>query len=139
MTTTTQVPVVLLKDDYELLSSYCKNKSGFRVNEKQNFSKLTEELHKAVVLRKEHFPPDIVRLNSTAIIKDLETERVLAITVVMPEHADIKNNKVSVLAPIGTALIGFQKGTEVTWEVPSGQKRFTIMEVYNSHAMTAAS
>jgi regulator of nucleoside diphosphate kinase len=51
---------------------------------------------------------------------------------VLPQQADIKKKKISVLAPIGTALIGFRKGRKVSWNVPAGKKDFKIMEVTNS-------
>jgi len=102
-----------------------------QVNEKENFSKLYEELKKAQIVDAENFPGDIVRLNSTVVIKDLKTKRDMTITIVLPQKADIKQKKVSVLAPIGTALIGFRKGQTVSWQVPSGKKDFMIMEVRN--------
>jgi regulator of nucleoside diphosphate kinase len=83
------------------------------------------------LVSKENFPDTRIGLNSTAIIKDMETNRVLSITVVTPDKADISQNKISVLAPIGTALLGFQKGRQFNWQVPSGKKKFIIMEVYN--------
>jgi regulator of nucleoside diphosphate kinase len=93
---------------------------------------LEAELKKAKLVNKENFPDTVIGLNSTAIIKDLETNRVLAITIVTPDRADISQNKISVLAPVGTALLGFQKGEQISWQVPSGEKKFIIMEVHNS-------
>ena len=125
--------VILLKEDYDLLNAYFQSGRPMPVvNEKQSFKSLSEELSKATVLAKNKFPADVIRLNSTAIIKDTDTNRVITVTIVMPEHADVKINKVSVLAPVGTALIGFKKGQQVEWQVPSGAKNFIIMEVYNS-------
>jgi regulator of nucleoside diphosphate kinase len=76
-------------------------------------------------------PANIVRLGSTVVVKDLMTKRDLTVTIVLPQQADIKQKKVSVLAPIGTALIGFKKGQTVSWDVPSGKKDFKIMNVIN--------
>jgi regulator of nucleoside diphosphate kinase len=129
--TQTATPVILLKNDFEVLNGFVKNLQGMQVNEKENFSKLYEELKKAQIVDAENFPGDIVRLNSTVVIKDLKTKRDMTITIVLPEKADIKQKKVSVLAPIGTALIGFRKGQTVSWQVPSGKKDFMIMEVRN--------
>ena len=56
----------------------------------------------------------------------------MELILVTPDKADIKNRKVSVMAPVGAALIGFQQGNEVSWEVPSGKKKFTILEVINA-------
>lgn len=129
--TQTVTPVILLKNDFEILNGYVKNLQGMQVSEKENFAKLYEEIKKAQIVDAPDFPADIVRLNSTVVIKDLQTKRDMTITIVLPQKADIKQKKVSVLAPIGTALIGFRKGQTVSWQVPSGKKDFMIMEVSN--------
>lgn len=128
----TSSPVVLLKTDYEVLNSYVKNLQGMQVNEKENYRKLSEELKKARLVEEIDFPKDVVRLNSTVIIKDLTTNRKMTLTIVLPQKANIKEKKVSVLAPVGTALIGFKKGQVVSWSVPAGEKDFEIMEVIQS-------
>lgn len=130
--TPTAAPVILLKNDFEILNGYVKNLQGMQVNEKENFRKLYQEIKKAEIVNAEDFPNDVVRLDSTVVIKDMQTKRDMTITIVLPQKADIKQKKVSVLAPIGTALIGFRKGQKVSWEVPSGKKDFMIMEVNNS-------
>ncbi|MDP4283053.1 MAG: GreA/GreB family elongation factor [Bacteroidota bacterium] len=130
--TSTGSQVILLKDDYALLNEYVKNLHGIEVNEKENFKKLSHELGKAQLVNIEDFPIDIVRLDSSVVIKDLDTKRDMTLRIVMPQDADIKQKKISVLAPVGTALIGFRKGQKVRWNVPSGKKDFKIMEVDNS-------
>jgi regulator of nucleoside diphosphate kinase len=131
-TASAENPVILLKSDFQILNEYVKNLHGMQVNEKENFRRLSEELGKAEQVDIEDFPEDVVRLNSTVVIKDMETKRDMTITIVLPQEADIKQKKVSVLAPIGTALIGFRKGKQVSWEVPAGRKNFMIVEVDNS-------
>ncbi|MEO5650264.1 MAG: GreA/GreB family elongation factor [Ginsengibacter sp.] len=130
--TATENQVILVRKDYELLNEYIKNLHGMQVNEKENFRKLSQELGKAQLASEEDFPNDIVRIDSVVVIRDMATSRDMTITIVMPPNADIKQKKVSVLAPIGTALIGFRKGQEVSWEVPAGKKTFRIMEVDNT-------
>jgi regulator of nucleoside diphosphate kinase len=127
-------PVVLLKTDYNILNSYVKNLQGMQVNEKENYSKLSEELKRARLVDEKDFPADVVRLDSMVVIKDLTTNRNMTVTIVLPQKADIKQKKVSVLAPIGTALIGFKKGQVVSWNVPSGRKDFEIVEVMQPKA-----
>ena len=68
-------PVILLKHDFEILNAHVKNLQGMQVNEKENFSKLSQELKKAKIVDPEDFPPDVVRLDSTVVIKDLQTNR----------------------------------------------------------------
>lgn len=132
LTTPASSPVILLKNDYDILNGYVKNLQGMQVNEKENFGKLYQELKKAQIVTAENFPGDVVRLDSTVVIRDIKTSRDMTITIVLPQKADIKQKKVSVLAPIGTALIGFRKGQTVSWQVPSGNKDFKIMEVDNT-------
>lgn len=129
----TATPVILTKTDYEILDSYVKNLHGMQVNEKENFSKLSGELKKAQIVEDDNLAGDIIRLGSSVVIKDLLTNRDMTVTIVLPQHADIKQKKVSVLAPIGTALIGFKKGQTVSWNVPSGKKDFKIMDVMNEN------
>jgi regulator of nucleoside diphosphate kinase len=124
-------PVIITRTDYEILNSYVKNLHGMQVNEKENYSKLSGELKKAQLLEDDTLPTDIVRLDSTVVIKDLLTNREMTVKIVLPQHADIKQKKVSVLAPVGTALIGFKKDQTVSWMVPSGRKDFKIMNVIN--------
>lgn len=126
--------VVLLKRDFQILSDYVNNIHGMQVNERENFKRLSEELKKAKIVSEKNFPEDVIRINSQVVIKDVENNKEMKITVVMPIHADIKEKKISILAPIGTALIGFRQGREVSWDVPAGRKTFIIMEVDNSIA-----
>ena len=131
----TTTPVILTRTDYEILDSYVKNLHGMQVNERENFSKLSGELKKAQIVEDDTLDADIIRLGSSVVIKDLLTSRDMAVTIVLPQHADIKQKKVSVLAPIGTALIGFRKGQTVSWNVPSGKKDFKIMDVMNENIL----
>ena len=126
-------PVIITRTDFEILNSYVKNLHGMQVNERENFSKLSGELKKAQIVEDDSMSADIVRLGSTVVIKDLVTKRDMTVTIVLPSKADIKQKKVSVLAPIGTALIGFRKGQTVSWNVPSGKKDFKIVEVNNDN------
>ena len=126
-------PVIITRTDFEILNSYVKNLHGMQVNERENFSKLSGELKKAQIVEDDSMSADIVRLGSTVVIKDLVTRRDMTVTIVLPSKADIKQKKVSVLAPIGTALIGFRKGQTVSWNVPSGKKDFNIVNVNNDN------
>ena len=129
----TATKVILTRTDYEILNSYVKNLHGMQVNEKENFSKLSGELKKSQIVEDDNLPADIVRLGSTVVVKDLMTNRDMTVTIVLPQKADIKQKKVSVLAPIGTALIGFKKDQVVNWNVPSGKKDFKIVDVMNEN------
>jgi regulator of nucleoside diphosphate kinase len=125
--------LVLTKDDYKLLTSYAKgggNKTSF---DRRNAEDLQTELKRAKLVNKDDFPPDVVRLNSRVKIKSESTGKVMEFILVTPDKADIKRNKISVMAPIGTALIGFRQGQKVKWQIPAGKTTFTIVEVINKN------
>lgn len=100
--------------------------------DQSNAHSLEEELKRARLVSKKSFPSDVVRLNSKVRILDAARRKEMEVTLVIPEKADVKQGKISIMAPIGTALIGFRKGQEVEWKVPSGQKTFKIIDVYNA-------
>jgi regulator of nucleoside diphosphate kinase len=121
-----QNPVVITREDYSLLMSLIN-----KVPEQPLEMSLGHELGRAIVVNKDAFPPHTVRLNSKVTVVNLETQRLMEFRIVMPEHADMTQDKVSILSPIGTALIGFRKGEEVLWKVPAGLKWFRILDVVN--------
>ena len=94
-------------------------------------SKREIELKKAKLVEVNDFPPDVVRLDSKVKIKAEGKQDILELMLVMPDKADIKQRRISIMAPIGTALLGFRQGQVVKWQVPSGKKKFTIVEVAN--------
>ena len=133
MATTSSNKVFILQEDYNLLTDFIKTTRPPRqVHENQPGRSLSEEMENAVILKEHEFPKDVIRLNSTAIIKDLATNRVMTVTIVLPSQADIKKNKISVLAPLGTALLGYRKNQQIQWQLPAGTKKFLVMEVYHS-------
>ena len=123
--------LVLRKDDYYLLISYLTGGSRGTAFDRRNAEDLHAELKKAKLVNKDDFPPDVVRLNSTVRIKAEDKNEVMEFMLVTPDKADIKEKMISVMAPIGTALIGFRKGQKIKWQVPAGKRTFTILEVIN--------
>lgn len=119
-------PVVLTEEDYQLLRPYVD-----KLPDRDDEMSLARELKRAVIVTKEAFPGHGIKLNSRVSILDIDTQKILEFTIVMPEHADIKQKKISILTPMGTALIGFRKSEEVEWRVPAGLKRFRILDVVN--------
>ena len=128
MKTVERNPVVLTKEDYNALQTLARGASP------ANEMSLAHELARAIIVTREALPPHTIRISSRVTVKDLDTAREMSFSIVMPGAADMRQNKVSVLTPMGTALIGFRAGEEVEWMVPSGIKQFKILEVVNSPA-----
>jgi regulator of nucleoside diphosphate kinase len=123
------IPVVIREDDYQLIKSLLQGQE-----EDASEMTLLHEMNRAIIVKKEAFPMHAVRLNSQVSIQNLENNVLKVFTIVMPEKADIRKNRISILSPMGTALIGFRKGEEVVWQMPGGMKRIRIMEVINATA-----
>ena len=130
--------LVIRKDDYSLLISYLNNARRQSTFDRRNAEELTAELKKATLVNKNDFPRDVVGLNSKVRIKAEGKSEEMELTIVTPDRANIKEKKISILAPIGTALIGFRQGQKVKWKVPSGNKMFTILEVSNDYERSIA-
>jgi len=125
--------LVIRKDDYSLLISYLNNARRQSTFDRRNAEELTAELKKATLVNKNNFPEDVVGLNSKVRIKAEGKSEEMELMIVTPDRANIKEKKISIMAPIGTALIGFRQGQKVKWKVPSGNKMFTILEVSNDY------
>ncbi len=84
---------------------------------------LAEELDRAIVVHKEQVPEDVVTMHARCIYLDerLGTQR--EIELVYPYEADPATGKVSVLTPVGSALIGLRVGQEIAWDFPDGSVR----------------
>ncbi len=123
--------LVITRDDYQILTSILNASWAKNHVDSKNTEELKAELRKAKVVSSADFPLDIVRLNSKVKIRTQDKNEIIELTLVTPDKADIKEKKISILAPIGTALIGFSQGQKVKWQVPAGKKTFTILEVIN--------
>lgn len=119
-------PVIITEEDYRLLMPFID-----RMPDKNEMMSLAYELKRAIVVKKEAFPKHCIKLGSKVSVLDLHTQKTFEFTIVMPEDADIKRNRISVLTPMGAALIGFRKSEEIQWRVPAGLKRFRILDVIN--------
>lgn len=115
--------VVLSQEDFNLLKPY------FSGSDSYDEMSIGYELSRATVVKAEDLPPDVVCLNARVTIEDLDTGRQNSFTLVMPDQANIKEKKVSVLTPMGAAIIGFKVDDEVAWKMPAGMKRFRIVAV----------
>lgn len=91
--------------------------------------RLEEELDRADVVDPKDVPPDVITMRSKVCLKDLSTGEEMVYSLVFPTEANLDEGKISVLAPIGTAMLGYSRGDVIEWEVPSGVRRLTVEEV----------
>jgi regulator of nucleoside diphosphate kinase len=88
------------------------------------------EMERADVKKPDQISGNFIAMNSKVIISvnGIEEE----ITLVYPKDADARNNKISVLSPIGTAILGYSEGSVIEWRIPDGLAKIEIMKVTNS-------
>jgi regulator of nucleoside diphosphate kinase len=90
---------------------------------------LEGELSRGILVAPTDVPPDVVTMNSRVNLVDLDTGEEMVCTLVFPNEADVAQSKISVLAPIGTAMLGYRVGDTFEWKVPDGIRRLQIKGV----------
>lgn len=121
--------IVITESDLKRLTKVFQVTPSLQGRNRQHYEDLQEELDRARIVDPKEVPEDVVTMNSLVRLKDLDTSEEKTYWLVFPEKANISRQAVSVLAPIGTALLGCREGDTVEWEVPRGTKRFMIIEV----------
>jgi regulator of nucleoside diphosphate kinase len=91
---------------------------------------LEGELNRARVVPDAEVPKDVITMNSTVHLYDLDSRETETYTLVFPEDADISQGRISVFAPVGTAVIGYRVGDVIEWMVPSGMRRLMVRSVH---------
>jgi regulator of nucleoside diphosphate kinase len=127
MTTQRKPGITLTAQDHEKLSIIARAAENTMPDVA---ALLTEELDRAHVLAKGRHPEHTVCMGCEVEFRDDTTGKVQTVTLVYPEEADISKGKISVLTPIGTALIGLRAGHSITWETRTGDlRRLKVLQV----------
>ena len=113
----------LTQDDLERLSRLLDAQGG-------RYAQLEGELARATVVARAEIPRDVVTMNSRVLFENETTGERREVTLVYPSDADIDAGKISVLVPVGTALLGLRVGQSIDWTLPSGEKhRYRVIDV----------
>lgn len=121
--------IILEKKEFQLLENLLRSIHNTRDEAyKGSMKKLAEELKSADVRPEEEVPADVIRFNSIAELETFDG-LVKKYQLVRPEESNVAMSKVSVLAPLGAALIGYSTGDEITWHFPGGEKKIKILSV----------
>ena len=90
---------------------------------------LEQELERADVVEPARIPPDVVTMRSRVRVRDVRSGTETVYTLVFPCEASVADGRLSVLAPIGTALLGYRQGDVIEWPVPAGMRQLEVAEV----------
>jgi regulator of nucleoside diphosphate kinase len=96
---------------------------------RESLARLRGELDRAVILDETVLPAGVVTMNSHVTLTDLESKETEDYTLTFPEQADTSRHRLSVLAPIGTAILGYAEGDVVEWTTPGGLRKLKIVSV----------
>ena len=87
---------------------------------------LARELAIAETVDPKAVPADVVTMNSRVVVQDVQTGETSEYTLVFPEQADVAQGRLSVVSPIGTAILGYAIGAQITWQTPGGPRQIRI-------------
>lgn len=121
--------IIISRDDLRRLESLLTSNFVEAMGCKPYLTDLQSELQRAMVVESSDVPSDVVTMNSTVRFRDEDTDEVETYTLVLPERANIAANKLSILAPVGTAILGYRVGDVVRWKVPSGWRCLKVEAV----------
>jgi regulator of nucleoside diphosphate kinase len=122
-------PIQITEYDLERLGKLIENAYHTEYRGSDYLMHLQEELDRAQVVPAQEVSEAVVTMNSTVVLLDLETEERETYTLVFPEDADLSRGRISVLAPIGTAMLGYEVGDVFEWEVPAGTRRLKVERI----------
>jgi regulator of nucleoside diphosphate kinase len=115
--------------DLKRLRELIETARRFNQYDPADLAELAVELARAQVVPAAQVPADIITMNSTICLEDLESGEEMTYTLVFPNEADIDQGKISVLAPIGTAMLGYRVGDILEWPVPGGISHLQVKQI----------
>jgi regulator of nucleoside diphosphate kinase len=132
--------IVVTEEDARKLHALLVGVRERSVRDREHLQQLDDELDRARVVPASEIPADVVTMNSELALRDLDTGEEMVFKVVFPSEANADLHKMSVLAPLGTAVLGYRAGDEIEWVVPGRTRRVRIESVlYQPEAVANAS
>ena len=130
--------LVITQTDFPRLTQLLASGFARAIAPHEYLEALRDELHRASIVPPDKVPEGTVTMNSTVQLRDLDTGELETYTLVYPHKANIAEHRLSVLAPVGTAILGYSVGDIVRWRVPDGIRRLRIEHVLDQPERTGA-
>jgi len=128
--------ILITKNDHKKLTHLIADRLEVSTPDREYLESLESELDRAKIVEEETLPADVVAMNSRVTVKDLDTGDTKVYRLVFPAQSRTENT-VSVLAPIGTAMLGYRVGDTIHWRVPRGVRRLKIVQVLSQSEVLA--
>ncbi len=116
---------IISESVYKTLTNLIRRKKTIEVKP------LYDELSNALIVKDNFLDSKIVTINSIVEFVSSSFKKPMRFQIVLPEHADLKQKKISILSPISVALLGFKEADNFFWKMPSGLKKLQILKVIN--------
>jgi regulator of nucleoside diphosphate kinase len=121
--------IIITEADKQKLQKIVDDIIQYSTDGREHVKLLEAELTKAKTVTAEQIPADVVTMNSKVLLSIGDLEEKIAYTLVYPEDANFSQNRISVMAPIGTAILGYKEGNTIEWHVPNGVERIKILKI----------
>lgn len=121
--------IYITTDDFEKIQRLIRGCRAGSSPDLECLDRLEQELDRAEVVEPEAVPRDVVTMNSEVRLRDLDSGGLKVYKLVFPSQFRWGDNSVSILAPIGTAMLGYRAGDVIEWRVPKGTRRLKVVEV----------
>jgi regulator of nucleoside diphosphate kinase len=115
--------------DFQRLNRLLRQAQHSDYRGSEYLAELQAELDHAQLVSSHAISQEIVTMNSKVVLLDLVTRKEETYTLVFPEDAELSQGKISILAPIGTAMLGYGIGDTFEWEVPAGKRRLKVKRI----------
>lgn len=121
--------IFITEFDKNRLQKVINEAKEFNTSKKEYLYKLEKEIEQAQIVDPKEIPQDVVTMNSKVSLRDLDTQEEMVYTLVFPSDANFSENKISVLAPVGTAILGYRVGDIIEWTIPAGTVRLRVEKI----------
>ena len=119
----------ITRQDHRRLTDMLEEALARKSRDTAFLKELASELAQADAVDPQDVPADVITMNSRVVMKDVASGELMEYTLVFPEQADVEKGRLSVVSPIGTAILGYSKGDLITWQTPGGPREIEIVDI----------
>lgn len=121
--------IYITRTDAEKIRDLLREAEKIQYRGSHYIADLKRELERAKIVDLQDLSPDVIVMNSTAELQDIHSGETMRLTLVFPEQADVSQDRISVLAPIGAAMLGYRVGDSFEWDTPEGRRTFRVNRI----------
>ena len=121
--------IYITKHDLQRLRKLLNDISKEVYGKESSIQELTNEMNRAHVVSPKEIPENVITMNSRVFLREVESGKDMKLWLVFPDKVDAVKNPVSILSPLGTAMIGYKIGVVFSWESPDGLKQMEVLDI----------